>query len=178
MNLALNNNILEATEREIEGQLLPDVRADYMKIVVAGMKVAGHNGANGLLSGLNRRKDPVADCAIGAINLVFMMSKTSKGTMPMKAMIPAAMTLMLHALDLVDKAGIAKVGAPELARATHVFTNHLMAVLKITMPMLQTAATHVHGIMQDPTKMELINRKAGVVRAPGTSTPTDQEAAQ
>lgn len=168
----LNNDLLQATEQKIESQLLPETRQAYMKIVVSGMRVAGHNGANGLLSGLRNRKDPIADCAIGAINLVLLMSKQSKGVMPMKAMVPAAMTLMLQALDLVEKAGIAKIGPEELSRATHVFTNHLFKALKITVPMLQSGAKHVHAIMQDPTKMELINRKVGVVKAPGASSPT------
>ena len=173
MAILLNNKILEATEQKIESSLMPDLKQDYMKIVVSGMKVAAHNGANGILSGLTRRKDPVGDCAIGAINLVMMMSHQAKGTMPMKAMIPAAMTLMLQALDLLDKTGTVKIGVPELDRATRAFTNHIFKVLKITPQMLQNGAQKVHQVMQDPTSMEKINRKAGVVRAPGTSTPTD-----
>lgn len=170
--MAMQNSLLEKTEQGIEGKLLPDVRGDYMKIVVAGMKVAGHNGPNGLLSGLKRQQDPVGACALGAINLVLLMSKQSKGMMPRKAMIPAAYTLMLQALDMVDKGGIAKIGVAEIDHATHVFMNHLYKALGITLPMLQSGATHVHQIMQDPTKMELINRKVGLVKAPGASEPT------
>lgn len=171
MSILLNNKVLEATEQKIEAGLLPEVKADYLKIVVAGMHLAAQNGPNGLLSGLKTRKDPIADCAIGAVNLVALMSHQSKGKMPIKAMWPAAMTLMLQALDLVDKAGIAKVGAAELGRATHVFTNHLFRVLKIPPAMLHTMAAKVHGVMQDPTQMEVIARRAGVVKDPRASQP-------
>lgn len=172
MATVLANNILEATERQIESQLLPEVKADYDKIVVAGMTAAMHGGANGLTARLKNAPDPIAACATGAVNLVLLMKAQAKGVMPMKAMIPAGMTLMLQALDLVDKAGIAKVGVEELGRATRTFTNHLFKALKITIPMLQKGAASVHAVMQDPTAMEKINRKAGVVQAPGTSTPT------
>lgn len=170
--MSLHNKILDAIEQKIESQLLPDVKGDYMKIVVAGMKVAQNKGPNGILSGLKNRPDPIGDCAVGAVNLVVMMSKTSKGVMPIKAMWPAAMDLMLHALDLVEMAGIAKIDNAAVEHATHVFTNRMMQAYKITPQMLNNAATHVHGIMQDPTKMELINRKAGVVKSPGASEPT------
>lgn len=172
MAILLDNNILAAAEKQIESALPRESREDYLKIVVSGMQAAGHNGAGGLLSGLARRKDPIADCAIGAINLVFMMSKQARGMMPMKVMVPAAMTLMLQALDIVSKAKIAKVGAPELVRATHVFTNHLFKVIKVTPQMLRSAGEKVHGIMQDPVSMEKINLRAGVVRDQRASQPT------
>lgn len=172
INTPLDNKVLEAAEQKIESALLPAVRDDYMKIVVAGMQAAAHNGPNGMLSGLKSRKDPISDCAIGAINLVVLMSHQSRGAMPMKALVPAAMTLMLHALDLVQKMGLAKIGPDELGRATRVFTNHLFTVLKISPAMLKNMATKVHGVMQDPTQMETISRRAGVVRDPRASQPT------
>lgn len=172
MPILLDNKILQATEQKLESSLLPATRDDYMKIVVAGMKVALDGGPNGMLSRLKQSRDPVNDCAAGAINLVLTMSRQAKGHMPTQALIPAAMTLMLQALDLVDKAGIAKVGTDELVRATHIFTNKIFAAFKITPQMLNRAAGQVHGIMQDPTKMEVINRRIGAVKDPRASTPT------
>ena len=93
--------------------------------------------------------------------------------MPVRAMVPAAFTLMLQALDLVSRANIAKVGPDELARATHVFSNRLFTALHITPAVLHNMATHVHGVMSDPTKMEVVNRRAGVVKDPRASTPND-----
>ena len=172
MSILLNNKILETAEQTVEAKLTPENRANYMRIVVAGMKTAMHGGAAGILGGLKQSKDPITDCAVGAINLVLLLRRQSRGTMPVKAMVPAAMTLMLQALDLADKAGIVKVGNDELVKATHIFTNHLFAAFKITAPMLQNAATNVHAITQDPTKMEAIKRRIGMSKAPNASEPT------
>lgn len=169
----LNDQVLADAEQKLESQLLPDVRQDYMKIVVAGMRVALHGGPNSMLAGLkNKSKDPIHDAAMGAINLVLLLRHTAP-TMPVKAMIPAAMTLMFHALDFVDKTGLAKVGPDELVRATHVFTNRVMQAWKVTPAMLEHAAGVVHGVMQDPSKMDMLARKTGVVRHPMASQPTE-----
>lgn len=176
----LNDQVLADAEQKLESQLLPDVRQDYMKIVVAGMRVALHGGPNGMLAGLkNKSKDPIHDAAVGAINLCLLLRHTAPA-MPIKAMIPAAMTLMFHALDFVDKTGLAKVGPDELVRATHIFTNRVMQAWKVTPQMLQHAAGVVHGVMQDPNKMDALARKTGVVKHPMASEPTDlpQEAPQ
>jgi hypothetical protein len=131
-----------------------------------------------ILAGLKQSRNPISDSATGAINLVLLMRKQSRGTMPEKALVPAAMTLMLQALDFVDKAGIAKVGKDELVQATHIFTNHMFEAFGVTLPMLTHAANQVHAITQDPAKMELLNRRAGVVKDPRASVPTPMPAAK
>ena len=172
MPILLDNKLLQATEQQLESSLLPETKSDYMRIVVSGMKVAMADGPNGMLSRLKTSRNPINDCAIGAIHLVLTMSKGSRGVMPTKALIPAAYTLMLQALDFTDKAGIAKVGRDELVKATHVFMNKIYSTYGITMPMLNKAAGQVHGIMSDPTKMEMINRRVGAVKDPRAGTPT------
>ena len=173
MPILLNNKILQAVEQKVESQLTPDTRDAYLRIVVSGMKVALDGGENSILAQLRGSQNPIEVCAKGAINLVLLMQHQSRGTMPVKAIPPAAMTLMLKALDFADRTKIARIGAPELVKATHIFTNYLFEKFKITPQMMHAAATNVHRVMQDPTAMEKINRKAGVVKVPGTSTPTE-----
>lgn len=168
----LNNKLLQATEEKVESQLTPKIRDAYMKLVVAGMRAAVHGGTDGLAARLKFTPDPVAACATGAVNLVMLMKSQAKGTVPPQAIPPAAMTLMLQGLDLLERAGVVKIDADELARATHIYTDRIMAVYKVTPELLKKAAGRVHQIMQDPAKMELINRKAGIVKAPGASEPT------
>lgn len=172
MSILLSNKLLEAAEQKIESSLTPENRADYMKIVVAGLKTGLANGPRGILASLKQSKNPINDSAIGAINLVLLMRKHSMGTMPLKAMIPAAMTLMLQALDFADKAGIVKIGTDELVQATHIFANALFPRLGIKPQMLHAAIQRVHAISQDPAKMELVNRKLGAVKDPRASEPT------
>lgn len=167
-----NQPILDAAEQKVESQLTPETRESYMKIVVAGMKAGLENGPNSILAGLRKSQDPVADCAKGAIGLVLILKHQAQGIMPVKAMIPAAMTLMLKALSFADQTGIVAVGADELSRATHIFANTFLAKYGVTPPMLQHAMVKVHGLTQDPVAMEQMKRSAGIVRHPDASEPT------
>lgn len=161
MSLLMQNRILEAVEQKIESSLTPQNKSDYMKIVVAGMKAGMEGGDKSILASLKNSKNPVSDCANGAINLCLMLSHQSRGTMPPMAMVPAAMTLMLKALDFADRSGIVKVGQPELVQATHVFTDAMFSKFGIDKKMLQTAATKVHAITQDPQQLAKLHQIGG-----------------
>ncbi|MGC8534858.1 MAG: hypothetical protein ACP5QR_04920 [Rhizomicrobium sp.] len=172
MGLLLQNNILAASEKKIESSLTPQNRLNYERVVVAGMKVALQNGPKGILASLRNSKNPVEDAAKGAVGLCVMLYKESRGTMPLKAMIPAGVTLMLNALDFASKLGLVKITTQTVVQATHIYTNTLFQALGITPQMLQTAAQNIQGLTQDPVTMEKINRAAGVVKDPRASTPT------
>ena len=170
--LMLTDGVLQQAEQKIEGNLTPQNRSNYMKVVVAGMKVGMANGPKSLLMSLRHSNDPINDCAKGAVNLTFLLRKQTRGTLPLQALVPAAMTLMLHALDFVDKSGIMKIGAPELDQATHTFTNIMFRNLGITPQMLQQAHTKVMAVVKDPANLEKMKQKAGVVKSANASTPT------
>jgi hypothetical protein len=169
----LRNPLLAATEQKIEGNIVdPNVKADYMKVLVAGLHVALANGPNSFVAKLHNSQDPIGDCARGAVAIVLIMRRESQGVMPMKAAIPAGMVLMLHGLDFIDRAGIAKIAEPELDNATKIFTNEMFHKLGITPGMLQHATGRVHQILQDPEALAKINLKAGITRHPLAATPT------
>lgn len=168
----LSNPLLQQVEDKVEGGLTPENRQNYMKIVVAGMHAALDKGPDGLLAGLGQSKDPIADAAKGAVSLVLVLRKEAHGVMPMKAMVPAAMTLLLKALDFIDRSKIAKVGQPELVRATHIFTDFIFARTGITKQGLANAATKIHAITQDPASVQKLQMKAGILRHPDAATPT------
>jgi hypothetical protein len=168
----LSNPLLQQTENEVEAGLTPQNHADYLRVVVAGMHVALAGGPNGGMAKLRTSPDPIAQAAKGAVALVLTMQKQSKGVMPYKAMIPAGLTLMLKALDFIDRAKIAPVGNDELVRATRVFTDTMFGALGITKQMLQAASQNVHGIINDPAQMAKINMKAGFTQHPMAAKPT------
>lgn len=165
MSVLLKNTILEAAEQKNEAGLTPQNKADYMKIVVAGMKMAVkmHTGD---YSRLKASKDPIRDCAAAAINLCMLMKRAAKGIMPPKAMIPAAFTLMLQALDFCDKGGIIKVDNDALVKATHDFTNLMFQKFRITPQMLGAGIKNVRAITEDPAKMRLIHLQSGAIKHP------------
>ena len=84
----------------------------------------------------------------------------------MKAMVPAATTLMLKALDFAEQLGKVKVDNDMLVQAMHLFTNTIFKRMNITPQMLQHAVGKVHALTQDPVAMQKINMKAGVVAHP------------
>jgi hypothetical protein len=166
----LNNPVLQQAESQIEANLTPQNRADFMKIVVAGMHLAAaNNGA--MLAQLAKAPDPIVGAAKGAVGLVLIMRKDHMD-MPMKAAVPAATTLMLHALDFIDRSKIAPIGEPELARAQHIFVDFLFARMGITKQGLANAAQKIHGLTQDPQSMAAMSLKAGLTRHPMAATPT------
>ncbi len=167
----LSNPILQQVETQIEANLAPDVKPDYDKIVVAGGHLALANGGS-MMTQLAKAPDPIAGAAKGAVGLVLIMRKEAKGVMPEKALVPAAMTLMLKALDFVSRSKIAPVGEPELVRATHIWTDFLFARMGITKQGIANAATKIHGLTQDPAAMHAINLKAGVLAHPMAAKPT------
>lgn len=173
MSILLNNKILMAAEQQIEAGMTPEAKAQYEKVVLAGMKIGLDGGPNGQLANLLRRSEnPIKDCAEGTVNLVMVLKRGAKGVMPEKAMIPGAFTLMLEALDVAERAKIVKVGKEELVQATKIFGDYLFKVLRITPDMLNKAAGAVDGVINDRDKMEIVKRRAGVVRDPRASVPT------
>jgi len=171
--------VLQAAEEKIEAGLdvAPANKQNYMKIVVAGMAAGYGGGANSPAAKLLKNPDPVQAAAKGTIALVMLLRREAKGVMPLKAMIPAAMTLMLRALDFINRAGKVKVGTPELIRATHIFANEAFRVFGITTPMLQRASQRVHQLTQDPASVQALQLKVGALKHPGALEPTALPAA-
>ena len=170
---SLENPLLQQAENGIEAKLTPQNRADYTKIVVAGLHIALAKGPNSRAAMLLHSPDPIGMAAKGAVALIFIMRKMSTGTMPMQAAIPAGLTLVLHALDFLDHAGVVKIAEPEIVRATTIYTNVLFQRMGITPKMLQNATGNVHQIITDPNAMNKIQLKAGLLKAPGAATPAD-----
>jgi hypothetical protein len=168
----LENPLLKQMENALEAKLTPENRADYNKIVVAGLHIVLDRGPDGFMAKLLHRPDPIGDCAKGAVALMLIMQKQSRGVMPEQAGIPAAITLMLHGLDFIDHAGVVKIAEPELDRATTQFMNQLLFKLGISPEMLQHATQRVHQLVQDPDAMARINLKAGLTRHPDAATIT------
>lgn len=171
-SLLFSSKLLQATEAKVESNLTPENRVNYNKLVVAGLKVALANGPKSYLAQLKNSKDPVNDSAVGAVNLVFLLNKQAHGTAPIQAMVPAATTLMLHALDFVDRTGMMKIGAQEVATATKKLADTVFKNKGITPQMLHKGSESVSKVIKDPGHLEAMKRKAGLVKAPGASTPT------
>ncbi len=166
---SIRDPILKNCELKIESQMLPQYKQAYSKVVVIGMKLAlADNGK--IITSVGESKNPLVDCARGAVNLVLIMYKESRRTMPPQVIPPAAMTLMLKALDFCDRSGVLKIGEPELETATKEFANYLLHRWNMTPKKMHILAENVHRVMSDPGQVEMLARKSGVVRDPRTMT--------
>lgn len=177
---SFHNPMLAQIERKVEGTLTPQNRPDYMKIVVAGMKTAmapGKNGGPSIAEQLHQSQNPVDDAAKGAVNLVALMARQSRGKMPERAFIPAAITLMLNALDFLDRTGVIKVDESVVDRATRLITDHLFQIFGVDQAKLQQMADKSHGVTNNPQSVESLSAHAkGMVERGGAAPPQQQAA--
>jgi hypothetical protein len=175
INDAPSGDILQATEQKLESQLTPPVRAAYDKIVTAGMKLALNNGPNGIAASIKQSKNPIPDIVKGAINIVGMLGMQSRGTMPIKAAVPACMTLIIQGLDFAKRAGVIKGDQADLTQATRLFGAEITGKFGITRPMLATAAGNLQKLAQDPASMEKLKQASGLSKHPN-ATPAPEMA--
>lgn len=162
----LQSDVLKAAEQKLESNLTPKVRADYDKILVAGLKLALDKGPNGIAASLKQSQDPIKDIVTGAINIVGLLGMQSRGTMPIKAAVPATMALIIHGLAFAQKSGIMQVGNDQLTQAAKLFGNMITHKFGISPEMIKTAANNLHKITQDPGNMDKLHYAAGMKKAP------------
>lgn len=151
--LITSNTLLKQAEGQIEQRLKGGVRESYMKIVVAGMKYALKDGPKSILAQLKDSQDPITDVVKGAIGIVGLLRRAAKGSMPIDALIPAAMVLVLQGLDQAEKFGLLKVGKPEIDQATQLFVETLLPQLGLTPEKLAQMNGRVQKLMADPEQM-------------------------
>jgi len=147
------NTLIKQVETQIEQRLRAGVRESYMKIVVAGMKYALNGGDKSILAQLKDSENVIEDAVKGAIGLVGVLRRAAKGAMPVDALIPAAMTLMLEALDYAERIGIITVDEGVIDEATKLFVETILPHLGMTPEKLKGMTERVHGVMQDPDRM-------------------------
>lgn len=151
--LLIQNTLLKQAEDRVEKTVPPAQRDNYLKIVVEGMKYALNKGPEGVLASLKGSKDPLSDSVHGAIGIVGALRKNAKGTMPLEAMVPAAMALMFHALDFAEKMKLLTVTETELDKAAHLFLDTILPLLQVPKAKLEESFRQVHDIMRDPDKV-------------------------
>lgn len=151
--LLIENTLLRQTEVSVEKTVPAYDRDNYLKIVVAGMKYAMFKGSDSVIASLRNSKDPLSDSVKGAIAIVGALRQGAKGTMPIKPMVAAALTLMLHALDFAEKMKLLTITPDELDRATQLFMDTILPYLKVPKETLDASLEQVHTLLRDPDKM-------------------------
>ena len=153
--------LLEKVEANIVRSVKPADNEAYQRIVLAGMKLAFDKTSHqSLMVSLGQSQDKVHDVAIGAVGLLLLMHKQSKGTMPLAPMVSAGMTLVLHGLDYIKKVYGEDIGNAQIDTATELFISTITPKLGVTNDVLNAATSKVHGAMQDPAFMKKFQQHA------------------
>jgi hypothetical protein len=113
------NPTLQKIEEGVQAKVPQPMQAAYQKIVLAGMKIMFSAQTHPfMVQQLSQKGDVVDHVAQYVAGLLGVMYKQSKGTMPIKAAIPAATALMCEALDFLDKSGKLKITDQVVAQCT------------------------------------------------------------
>ena len=170
-------HILATIEREFEAAMQPATRAASDKVVEAGMRMAMNakpgSGQKALLARLNESKDVVKSCAEGAAALVLYMWQEHNFNFPANVIPPSSVILMCKALDTAEKAGIIKVTNEDVGRGTKILGDLIMSKMGVTPDKFRKIAERVDQLTNDPTSMDLMARKSGMVKDPRASVPLD-----
>ena len=81
---------------------------------------------------INAKGDPAEVAGSGVAKLMGLLISQSKGTMPMKAAIPAATVLLCEGLSFMEEAGRIKVDKNVLAKAMRALSSGLLQLFGVT----------------------------------------------
>ena len=127
------NPLLSKMEAGVLDKLDPKQQHAFDKIVKAGVKVMYSEKMHPMLvNQLKTPGDPAAIAGEGVAKLLGILMNQSKGTMPMKAGIPAAAVLLCEALDMLEELGKVKVTKDTLAKAVQSLSSSLLQLMGVT----------------------------------------------
>jgi hypothetical protein len=152
--MPITNPQLAKSEANIEAKVPAADKVNYQKIVIAGMKVMFSKELNGeLMDGLKQSQDPAITASEGIVGILGILYKQSRNTMPIGPMVTAGMALLLQGLDFAEQAGVIKVDAAMIDRATHHYIESLLPKIGITPDKLQAILGKLSQVAKDPTMM-------------------------
>ena len=107
--------ILKQIQDGIDKSVSPNIRRDYLSIVVAGMKVLNDPQAGQrIVSRLQSTNNLVSDVSQGTANIMAVIANNSGGQFNVAAIGPASVVLMCQILDMAEKTANLKL-TPDLA---------------------------------------------------------------
>ncbi|MGQ3300178.1 hypothetical protein [Reyranella sp.] len=152
INDQLEDPLLKQIEADISNSLTPSNRADYEAAVLASPQ-----GAEGLRV-LANADDKAEACALRSVTAALMLYKQNDGTTPLEVVPPAAATLMLLAMDTLQKANLYTPSKEDVARGAGIQLEQVMAALGLTVPVFTRMAEKTSSIAGSPEALEKINR--------------------
>ncbi len=148
------NPLLVKTEQAVRAKLAPEHRKHFEKILTAGLLVMDGEQSHKLVAGqLKSGADPSDIAGAGTAKLLGVLINQSKGTMPMKAGIPAATVLLLESLDRLEELGKIEITNETLAAAMQSMSSALMQLFGVTPEKLSAMMKAKQGAQQQPAQV-------------------------
>lgn len=136
--MALKNPLLQQVVEQVEAQVPADLRNTYDRIFLAGQKVMYSPETREMMMRQFSSQQNIAEAAgEGIAKLFAMLISESKGTLNMKAAIPAMTALLCDGLDFLEGAGRVRVDERVLADATSEMGSAILQVLGVTPEKMQ-----------------------------------------
>ncbi len=135
--------LLVKIERQIESSLPDGIRRDYQAVKVAGLQVMfsdqTHRFMADFLQDLTPQNLP-QKVAVGIANVIRIVARESKGKMTAAGAMPAAIVLMLHALDYINRVKQIPITPQTIDAATQAVSAELTKLFGITKAQVDQAA--------------------------------------
>lgn len=132
------NPTLQKIEQAINAKVDPQLQNAFQRIVAAGLKIMYSPQTRQLLQNQMRQHgEPTEIAGEGVAKLIAIAYKESRGTMPMKAAIPAAQVLLCEALDFMAKAGMIEITNDTIAESTKSMIAYLLQIFGFTQQKIQ-----------------------------------------
>lgn len=147
------NPQLQQVEQAVQAKVPPNLQNAFQRIVTAGLKVMYSDDTRQML--MNQLKQPGEPTELAGQGIAKMMAilyQKSKGTMPMRAAIPAAQVLLCEGLDFMANAGMIQISADTIASSTKEMVTYLLQIFGFSKDKMQKyiqAGIAHHGAAPD-----------------------------
>jgi hypothetical protein len=142
----LTDPMLKKIRDGVESSVPAELKDDYLKIVVAGMKLMYSEQTNKMsLMALTRaagKVGPYRATALGVVALLGIIYRESKGKMSTPAAFPAAIVLLCYALEFLERTANLEVNEQNFALMTQMVTLGTMKMFNITKENLAEGAKY------------------------------------
>lgn len=130
----VQSSLLKQTMQKAESSLPPKYQRGYHAIMAAGLKLMFDQGTfkytEEYLRSIKAPQDVPKIVAHGIIKLISLIFNSTKGKMPLEPSGTAAIVLMCHALEYVEREMKLPITPDLLAQTTHLISQGLALFLK------------------------------------------------
>lgn len=143
-------DVLEQARQKFEEQVPQQYQDALNRVVTAGKKILYSKESHAMVEQELAGDNPVAAAGAGAADLMGMLVKESRGTMPRQVVAPAMMILLTDVLDYLKQTGRAKGDAADLETATQALTDTMMKAAGVSPAQFHAILDKAQGAMSDP----------------------------